>query len=199
MTDTNRNPSRNWLYLLVGVGFLVVLCVGIVLVIAKGLSVFIAPNERGVVISFYEQSGYRSEILEPGYHFLKPGEKIVLFDIGRQTYIMSGDPSANLDFVGATTGDGQKIEVDISIVFAIDPEKVLDLYIKWQDRYRDNVVRPASRSITRDAMTQYTLDQILGNPDEIEKAIFDQLELTLSENYIILLKFDLLDVRRADG
>lgn len=198
MTDTNRSPSRNWLFVLAGGSLVIILCVVVLLFIARELSVFIAPDERGVVVSPYEPAGYRPEILEPGYHFFKPGEKVVLFDIGRQTYVMSGDPSANPDFVGATTGDGQKIEVDVSIIFAVDPDKILDLYINWQDRYRDELVRPVSRSITRDAVAQYTLDQILGNHDEIEKVIFDQLEPTLSENYIILLKFDLLDIRQAD-
>ncbi len=198
MTDTNRNPSRNWLFVLAGGSLVIILCVGVLLLIARELSVFIAPDERGVVISHYEQSGYRSEILEPGYHFLKPGETVVVFDIGRQTYVASGNSSEEPGFVEATTSDGQKIQVDISVMYAVNPEKVLELYINWQDRYRNELVRPASRNATRKVVTQYTFDQILAKRDEIEKAISEQMGPTLAENSIFLLKFDLLDIRQAD-
>jgi regulator of protease activity HflC (stomatin/prohibitin superfamily) len=173
-----------------------VLCLGILLIlIARNLSIFIAPDERGVVLSMNEPTG---KILEPGQHFISPSQRVVIFNIGRQTYTMSANATIGSDAVRGKTSNGQEIEVDISVIYAVDPEQVLDLYRNWQDRYRDGVVRPMSRGITRDTLGQYTFDEIFEKQEEIKEIVFDQLKASLAENHLILVEYNLLDVRKAN-
>ena len=57
-------------------------------VVAAGI-VFIEPDERGVVISPYDQRGYRDTALTPGLRWIIPGERVQTYSIARQSYTMS--------------------------------------------------------------------------------------------------------------
>ena len=165
MIAKNRKLSRNQLFGLIGCGscLLIVVCSGILgIFLFKAMLVSIEPTERGVVISLYEKNGYRLETWKPGYHFLKPGEKVILFDISHQTYDTRGNPSTNQadDSVTRKTRDGQKVEVDISITYIVNLEKVVELYKTWSTQYEAGLVRPQSRFNTRDVIAQYTFDEI---------------------------------------
>lgn len=198
MNDNNHNSSRTRSIALASYGgvLIIILCIGALLVYEiRALSVLIEPDERGVVLLLNQPTG---EILEPGYHFLALGKQVVIIGIGRQTYVMSADSDVQPDFIEGKTKDGQKIQVDISVTYAINQEEVIELYTSWQNRYRDDLVRPASRGITRDALTLYAFDEILEKQEEIETLIFNELESSLAKNYIILVGFDLLDVRPVE-
>ena len=193
MTDNNSKPSRVWL--LSGcAGILVfILCLVALVLTGRNLSVFIEPHERGIVVLLNEPTG---EILEPGYHFVSPNKRVIIFNIGHQTYVMSAASTPEPDSIEGKTSDCQSFRTDISVVYAIDPDHLVELYKTWQDRYRDSVVRPMSRGLTRDTLGQYTINEILEKQDEIEKVIFNQLEASLAENYLILVEYDILDIRQ---
>lgn len=196
MTEKNKISSKTWLYVLLGcAGIVIVLCTGTLLISsARQLSVFIEPDERGLVLSLNEPTG---EVLEPGYHFVFPNKQVIIYKISRQTYTMSANPKGEADFIEGTTMDGQKIQIDISVIYAVDPERLPDLFKTWRDTYRDNVVRPMSRSITRNTLGKFTFDEIIKERVEIEKSISNELENSLSENFLVLVKFELLDIRLA--
>ena len=115
--------------------------------LAAGL-VFIQPEERGVVISAVNSAGYRPQPLEPGLHLVVPGlEYVIRYPISQQNYTMSIAASEGQiqgdDFVTARTLDGQEIFVDASIIFSIDPARVIDVHIAWQNRYDKRPGAPA--------------------------------------------------------
>ena len=118
--------------------------------------VFIEPQERGVVISAISPKGYREQALQPGLRWIVPFvERVVYYPISRQTYTMSiavneGQIQGD-DSITARTADGQEIFVDASVIYQINPDKVVDLHILWQNRYSDELVRAQSRGIIRDA------------------------------------------------
>ena len=201
MVEQNSKPNQKWPFVLAGCGgcLLVALCVGLFLFFAVRESfVFIEPSERGIIVSPYEPTGYRSELLTPGLHFLMPGEKPVIYNILRQTYVMGLNITGGPDFIEAKSSDDKKLQIDVSITYAVDPEKVLDLYKTWRDSYETGVVRPMSRGITRDVIAHYKSDEILAKRDEVSQTIFDQLALTFAENYLILWKVDILDIRLSN-
>ena len=122
--------------------------------ISKGL-VFVEPQERGVVISAFAPKGYREQPLQPGLRWIMPYvESVIYYPISKQTYTMSGVSSEGQvsgdDSVSARTSDGQEVKIDASVIFAIDPAKVIDVHIAWQDRYGSDRVRPLSRGEIRD-------------------------------------------------
>jgi len=169
----------------------------IILILSWGtthIATHIEPNERGLVLSLNEPTG---EVLEPGYHFVIPNKQVVIYNISRQTYTASANFKGEADFIEGTTKDGQKIQVDISVFYAVDPGQLPDLYKTWGDTYGDSVVRPMSRSITRNTLGKYTYDEIDKNRGEISQIISSELENILSENFLILVDFIFRDIRLA--
>jgi regulator of protease activity HflC (stomatin/prohibitin superfamily) len=134
-------------------------------VVSAGL-VFVQPEQRGVVISALAPKGYREEALQPGLRWVVPFfETVVTYPISRQTYTMSIAPVEGAvlgdDSVTARTADGQELFIDASVIYAINPEKVIDVHIDWKNRYVDELVRPQARGIIRDAASQYAVEEIV--------------------------------------
>jgi regulator of protease activity HflC (stomatin/prohibitin superfamily) len=92
-----------------------------------------------VVVSAFNPQGYRSDALTPGLHWIVPfAENVIVYPISRQTYTMSSTPGEGAvsgdDSIAARTADGQQISIDASVIFEINPEKVVQVHIAWQNR-----------------------------------------------------------------
>lgn len=166
--------------------------------------VFIQPEERGVVISAVAPNGYRPNVLEPGLRWVLPFvEQVKTYPISRQTYTMSAAPSEGQrsgdDSIRARTKDGQEVFIDSSVIYAIDPSKVIDLHIRWQNRYDEELVRPLVRGIIRDAASQYSIEEIVSSKrDELKSYIAEQLVTKLADNDLVLVDFILRDIHFSD-
>jgi regulator of protease activity HflC (stomatin/prohibitin superfamily) len=167
--------------------------------VSAGL-VFIQPDERGVVISAVSPKGYRDQTLQPGLRWVIPfAENVRLYSISRQTYTMSVAPSEGQvqgdDSIRARTKDGQEVNVDASVIFSIDPNKIIQMHIEWQDRYQDAVVRPLARGVIRDLASQYAIEEIVSSKRaEMVQKITDEMSTKLGENNLILIDFILRDI-----
>jgi regulator of protease activity HflC (stomatin/prohibitin superfamily) len=172
-------------------------------VVSSGL-VFIDPQERGVVISAFAEKGYREQVQQPGLRWILPfAESVITYPISRQTYTMSIAPSegANLgdDSIEARTSDGQKVLIDASIIFAIDPAQVIDVHINWQERYTTDLIRALARGVIRDAVSQYGIEEVYSTQrQELTAEITAQLEVDLSRNGLILEDFVLRNIAFSD-
>ena len=162
--------------------------------------VFVEPQERGVVISAVAPKGYREQALQPGLRWVIPYvERVALYPISRQTYTMSiasfegaiqGD-----DSITARTADGQEIFVDASVIYQINPEKVVQVHIQWQDRYGSDLVRAQSRGIIRDAVSQFGVEQVVSNKRfELVQFIEDNLAAKFEENGLTMVDFVLRNI-----
>lgn len=179
---------------------LILVAVAVLLtVIASGL-VFINPQERGVVISAVSPQGYRPEPLSSGIHWIFPFvESVERYQISRQTYTMSiadfeGDIQGD-DSITARTADGQEVFVDASVIYSIDPARVVDVHINWQERYSDDLVRPQARGVIRDVVSQYGVEEVISSQRvEMVNQINDALREKLSENGIMLVDFVLRNI-----
>lgn len=99
------------------------------------------------------------------------------------------------DSIAARTADGQEIFVDASVIFAVDPDKVVQVHIKWQDRYAQDLVRPLARGIVRDAVSQYGVEEVVsGKRFELVDRIRTTLAEKLEENGLVLVDFVLRNV-----
>ena len=102
----------------------------------------------------------RSEALEPGLHWIVPVvEQVVTYSISNQNYTMSVSTGEGQvqgdDSIRARTKDGQEVILDASVIYQLDPAKVVPLHIVWQNRYEDGIVRPEARGAIRNAVSQY--------------------------------------------
>lgn len=171
--------------------------------IAAGL-VFIQPDQRGVVVSALNSAGYRSDALTPGLHWVVPfAEQVKTYSISKQTYTMSSTPNegqtAGDDSIQARTKDGQQIYIDASVTYSIDPVKVVNLHIAWQNRFQDELVRPQSRGIIREVSSQYNVEEIVSTKRaEMEQTITDALTKKFSDNDLLLQNFVVRNIRFSD-
>jgi regulator of protease activity HflC (stomatin/prohibitin superfamily) len=165
--------------------------------------VYVESNERGVVKTV-RAGGVRPEALDPGLHWILPVvEQVVTYSISNQTYTMSavaleGQVQGD-DSIRARTKDGQEVILDASVIYRIDPVKVVQLHIIWQSNYQDGIVRPESRGIIRDAASQYGVEEVVSTKrGEMVQIIADQLSITLAENNLELLDFILRDIHFSE-
>ena len=168
-------------------------------ILSAGL-VFIEPQERGIVISALNPDGYRSQVLQPGLRWIIPFfERVEIYPISRQTYTMSivqneGDVVGD-DSISARTSDGQEIFVDASVIFEIDPQKVVQVHILWQDRYATDLVRAQSRGVIRDGVSKFGVEEIISEKRfELVNYIESQLSEKLAENGLSLVDFVLRNI-----
>ncbi len=187
---TRDRPLRNGGWLL-----LAFFVVAVVFSSVSAGMVFINPEERGVVISALQPTGYRPEALTPGLRWVIPFfESVVTYPISRQTYTMSIAPNEGAvkgdDSITARTLDGQEILVDASVIFAIDPNKVINVHIYWKNSYVDGLIRPQARGAIRDVISQYGVQDVVSNKrQEMTDKIRTQLDQKLSENGLMLVDF----------
>jgi regulator of protease activity HflC (stomatin/prohibitin superfamily) len=166
--------------------------------VSAGL-VFVQPTERGVVITALGE-GIRPDALEPGLNWVVPFlENVIMYPITRQTYTMSiaqeegairGD-----DSVEARTADGQIVRVDASVIFSIDPSKVVESHLKWSGAYINNLVRPVSRGVIRDGVSQFRIDEVVSTKRfELTSYMEDQLSASFDEGNLILHDYVLRNI-----
>ena len=167
--------------------------------VSAGL-VFIEPEERGVVISATSPDGIRNQALQPGLRWIIPFmERVERYSIARQTYTMSIAPEEGQkqgdDSVTARTSDGQEVFVDASVFYAVDPTQVIKVHIDWKKRYTDELIRPLSRGIIRDVVSQYGVEEVYSSKRaELSNEINQTLSSKLKENGIILYDFVLRNI-----
>jgi regulator of protease activity HflC (stomatin/prohibitin superfamily) len=170
--------------------------------VSAGL-VFIQPTERGVVISALVD-GVRPDALQPGLNWVVPFlENVITYPIARQTYTMSIAPAEGAiqgdDSVEARTSDGQVVKVDASVIFSIDPDRTVETHIKWENRYVDNLVRPASRGVIREAVSQFRIDEVVSTRRfELNEYIVRELSQDFEEGGLILHEFVLRNIAFSD-
>jgi len=194
---TNRGRPSNRVLVTYGV----VLAVVILLFLSFA---FLQADEYGVVKSYIQPKGYRSEPIGPGLHMIIPFiESVQKYSVARQTYTMSSTTSEGAvqgdDSIQARTKDGQQIFIDASVIYAVDPAQLIKLHITWQNRYEENVVRPVARAAIRDAVSQFGVEEIVSTKrGELETAISTTIKSSLADNNIIMNDFLLRNIRFSD-
>jgi regulator of protease activity HflC (stomatin/prohibitin superfamily) len=156
----SRNDSARGGVLLTLIG----LVIAIVFFIMSAGVVEIQPNEVGVV--FNVLSGELSEDpLGSGIHIIIPGvQEVTIYSIAQQEYTMSGKESEGAvsgdDAVEALTSDGQSIRLEVTILFRINPADAEIVHREWQNRYAQGLIRPTVRSVTREVIGQFEVQEI---------------------------------------
>ena len=164
-------------------GIVLSLVLAVVLNAVSAGLVFIQPQERGVVISAIAPQGYRPE----------------RYPISKDTYTMSiahaeGEKLGD-DSIAARTVDGQEVYIDSSIIYALDPEEVLNVHITWQKRYAEGLVRPTVRGVIRDAVSQFQVNEVYSTErDQLKQIIEKDLAEAMNENGLILSDFVLRNI-----
>jgi len=186
-------------------GLIVMIVFALVLnTISAGL-IFVEPQERGVVISAMPgQEGVRPDALQPGLKWVVPYfENVVPYPISRQTYTMSiahaEGQIAGDDSVEARTSDGQVVLVDASIIFTLDPSKIVDTHVKWEGQYVNNLVRPQARGVIRDAVSQFGIEEVYSSKRaELTEMMSVAMAEVMEEGGLVLVDFVLRNIQFSE-
>ena len=180
-----------------------VLILAIVLTVLGAGLVFVEPDERGVVITI-GKGGILPDALEPGIHWIVPFvQRVERYSIARATYTMATSATegqtAGDDSIQARTKDGQQVFIDASVIYSVDPTKLVNLHITWKHSYEDNVVRPVARASIRDAVSQYGVEEIVSTKRaELEQSISESIQEGLQANNLKMVDFLLRNIRFSD-
>jgi regulator of protease activity HflC (stomatin/prohibitin superfamily) len=180
-----------------------VLVLAIILTVLGAGLVFVEPDERGVVITI-GKGGILPDALEPGIHWIIPFvQRVERYSIARATYTMATSTGEGQvqgdDSIQARTKDGQQVFIDASVIYSVDPSKLVNLHITWKHTYEDNVVRPVARAAIRDAVAQYGVEEIVSTKRaELEQTISEDIQQGLSTNNLKMVQFLLRNIRFSD-
>lgn len=170
----SRNASIRGGVLITVVGLILAI---VFFVIGAGV-IEVQPNEVAVV--FNVLSGELAETpLGPGLHVIIPGiQEATIYSISQQEYTMGGTIATGAtrgdDAVVALTQDGQRVELDVTVIYRISPSNANTVHRNWQDRYENGLIRPALRNQVRGALTEFRVEQIYGTEhSDLEQAIED--------------------------
>lgn len=183
----------------------IVLVVAAILLTTVGAGiVFIEPDELGVVVTVLGSGGIRPDPLDSGLHWIVPfAERVERFPRVNQNYTMSsvadeGQTNGD-DSIQVRTKDGQQVYIDASVIYAVDPLKVVQLYSTWRFNYEDQFVRTQARGIIRDVASQYGVEEIVSTKrEEMALKITDQLFTIFADNNLIMRDFVLRNIRFSD-
>lgn len=162
--------------------------------------VFIRPNEVGVVVSFPSVGGVRPQPLTGGFHLVMPFvERVTRYPIAWQTYTMAssydeGDELGD-DSIRARTSDGQEVLLNCSVIFRVAREQAVLLHVEWQDRYRQEFVRPMTRALVRRQVSQFTVEEVNSSSRrDLEADLDRRLREEFADNGLVLDAFLLRDI-----
>jgi regulator of protease activity HflC (stomatin/prohibitin superfamily) len=194
-----RGPARAFRFLL----SLPVLITAGLLILISTLSyaiLFIPPQEVAVVPSLISPRGIRPQALRPGFQIIFPFvEEAIEYPTYWQTYTMSGSADGEDDVddgsIRARTSDGQEVYLDCSVIFRIDPNQAVLVHVAWQNRYRDDFLRPLVRGEVRTQVSQFTVEEVNSSARrDLEVLLNNLLTDELSGKGFVLDQFILRDI-----
>jgi regulator of protease activity HflC (stomatin/prohibitin superfamily) len=127
-------------------------------------------------------------------------QSATMYDVRTATYTMSRTANEGQvqgdDSVPALTSDGQRVDLDVSILFHPDPNHIAELHRLIGPDYEAKIVRPAGRSVARTAVAKYTVIDVYGaKRTALQEEIASDLKALFEKSFIIL---DSLLVRNVD-
>ncbi len=145
-----------------------------------------------------------TEPLQPGVHIVIPVINTVFpYSTEIHTYTMSRTQNEGAvsgdDSIAVRTSDGQQVYADVTVLYKVDPAKVNTVHLKFRDRYEEDYVRPTVRSLVRDVVSGYVVNDLLGSKRaEIENTITTTLAKEFPDNGLALQSFLLRNITFSD-
>jgi regulator of protease activity HflC (stomatin/prohibitin superfamily) len=153
-------------------------------------------GEAGVV--FNRIIGVEKRILKTGMNFLVPFlEKPYIYKTQIQSYTAEGDETEKTTnqekSIEALTKDGQKVKVDISILYKIDEINLWKLHNDIGPDYLEKIIIPYLRTEVRNVLAMYSAITIYSSQEnaeagriDIQNKMLERLKDSLKNYYIVI-------------
>eukprot|EP00036_Acanthoecidae_sp_10tr_P011172 CAMPEP_0182926200 /NCGR_PEP_ID=MMETSP0105_2-20130417/11166_1 /TAXON_ID=81532 ORGANISM="Acanthoeca-like sp., Strain 10tr" /NCGR_SAMPLE_ID=MMETSP0105_2 /ASSEMBLY_ACC=CAM_ASM_000205 /LENGTH=286 /DNA_ID=CAMNT_0025064079 /DNA_START=212 /DNA_END=1072 /DNA_ORIENTATION=+ len=126
--------------------------------------------EAGTVALVDVLGTVHEKVLTPGLHFVNPIASVHHFSIKtRNLTIQSSVP----------TNEGLNVEIDMSVLFKLNPAMVRDLYMKVGQQYEHVILEPSVRSVVRNVIANFEAKSLYS---EGRKLISTQVQSTLDSD-----------------
>ena len=157
---------------------LAVVVLAIALLTAKLLAFQINEDYRGIVYNTLTGELDKENILEPGTITRLPWNKIYTMYVGGNGFDIEFD---------VLDKDANSLNILISCRFAPDPEEIGHLYYRVGTEYKERILIPELRSITRQSMGNYSAGDIYNyERKQIEQSIINQTSELYNDYHVIL-------------
>lgn len=151
--------------------------IGVVLLLVSGLFVIFATvysqsvGESKVIINL--DGTVAGQDTTPGFGTKAPWQEVNDWDIFSQEVVYAGNEGGSPDYTGGSVSgkevstsvqNGARANLDISVVYSIDADKVMDLYKEFrsQDRFTKQVIEKTILSTIREVPTNYSAVEFRG-------------------------------------
>ena len=182
---------------------------GLVALVIYIFSMYYAVDQgEAKVIKDWTGVVHDEAITTPGAHWKGPFEDAIEFDVRNQLAVFLGD--GNQTYNGSPTNgpqitfadkDGVSANMDLVVLYSIDPKSVVDLVSQYQnqDDFRTKVIEQDIRSVPRDIPGQFTTIQMLTDRPAVAEKIRKALEAEWEDKGIIVEDVSIQEIRYSDA
>ena len=145
-----------------------------------------------------DQAGFKTqfgkpqdEILGPGLYGINPiGGSMVKYSI-RDTRL---DVTTQ-----AFTKDMQEATFAVSVIYAPERSKVIEIHTKYGVEYAKVILEPILNSALKDVVGNWEAEQLVNCRDKVAKAIGDSLSKSLEGKPVLVKSFNILNIDFSDA
>ncbi|MCF2970819.1 prohibitin family protein [Synechococcus sp. Nb3U1] len=140
----------------------------------------VQPGYEAVIFNRF--TGVEMSPRREGIHLLIPVMQFpTLYDVRTQTYNMTSQSEEHSvkadDSLTALTADGQRVDLDVSVRYRLDPARVPEIHQNVGPGYLNKIIRPASQAVVRNVIARYSA---IGVYSEQRAEIQEQIAAELS-------------------
>ena len=156
---------------------------GVVLIVGSGIRI-IGPGEVGVQDLFGK---VLDRELNSGVNLVNPMVRVHLFSIKTQDM---------QETMNVPSMEGLQVDLDVSILYKIQPEKASDIFKTIGVRFQEVVIIPSFRSAARNVTVRYDAKALYtAGREVITQSLFDDLQESLKDRGIIIEKVLLRSIK----
>ena len=132
-----------------------------------------------------------TEELKPGLHLIIPFlQKVEKMSVRTHSYDLTGGNSIN-----ALSKDGLTINVELTTLYKIQPDKAAEIFIEYGPWYEDRIIKPVIRSAVRDVVATLDSAQVYQERSVIQEKIANQVRGELEKRFIMLDEILIRDIK----
>lgn len=185
MTEQRRKPARQGrMSTSIILGAIVVIAI---LIFSSATFLTIDAGERGVLFKRFSGGLETEKIYSPGFHVVAPWNKMFVYDV-REKQIE--------ETMTVLSSNGLNIALDATVRVNPTYSDIGFLHEKFGENYMNSLVRPEVRSSVRKIIGRFTPEELYSTKrDEVQTQIEEELESTLSNNYVELRAVLIRDIQ----
>ncbi len=162
----------------------------VVLIFLPRCLLVVQPGYEAVIFS--RLTGVEMTPRREGIHLLIPLLQFpTLYDVRTQTYNMTSQSEERSvkadDTLTALTADGQRVDLDVSVRYRLDPDRVPEIHQNVGPDFLNKIIRPASQAVVRNVIARYSAIGVYSEQRaEIQEQIAAELASLMQAEGLIL-------------